>query len=126
MLFLHYTLYIINFSPFNIVGTLLMSLWNSTKAQGALLDLHGHQNGSGEAKSRGPSIKKCPPRSCKIGEYTLRVACVKSGFEAGAKHVDTQIVFFINREKVTCYFYNTTLIILVNGHVHLKQDQGRK
>ena len=61
-------------------------------------------------------------KPCKIGEYTLRVACVKSGFEAGAKHVDTQIVFFINREKVTCHFYNITLIILVNGHVHLKLE----
>ena len=67
MLFLHYTLYIIHFSPFNHVGTLLWSLWNSTKAQGALLDLHGPQkgpyNGSGEANSRGPSIEKGPPGS---------------------------------------------------------------
>ena len=45
LLFLHQTLYIIHFSPFNHVGTLLWSLWNSTKAQWALLDLHGPQNG---------------------------------------------------------------------------------
>ena len=67
LLFLHYTLYIIHFSPFDHVGTLLWSLWNSTKAQGALLDLHGPlngpQNGSCEANSRGPSIKKGPPGS---------------------------------------------------------------
>ena len=65
MCFMDSALYIINFSPFTIVGTLLRSLWNSTKAQGALLDLHGPQNGpqngSGEANSRGPSIKKGPP-----------------------------------------------------------------
>ena len=67
MLFLHYTLYIINFSPFNIVGTLLRSLWSSTNDQGALLDLYGPQNepqnGSDEANYRGPSIKKGPPGS---------------------------------------------------------------
>ena len=60
-------LYIIHFSPFDHVGTLWWSLWNSTKAQGALLDLHGPlngpQNGSCEANSRGPSIKKGPPGS---------------------------------------------------------------
>ena len=37
------------------------------KGSGALLDLHGPQNGpqngSGEANSRGPSIKKGPPGS---------------------------------------------------------------
>ena len=61
------TLYIIHFSPFNHVGTLLWSLWNSTKGQGALLDHHGPQNGphngSCEANSRGPSIEKGPPGS---------------------------------------------------------------
>ena len=60
-------LYIIHFSPFDHVGTLLRSFRNSTKAQGALLDLHGPlngpQNGSCEANSRGPSIKKGPPGS---------------------------------------------------------------
>ena len=67
LLFLHQTLYIIHFSPFNHVGTLFWSLWNSTKGQGALLDHHGPQNGphngSCEANSRGPSIEKGPPGS---------------------------------------------------------------
>ena len=61
------TLYIIHFSPFDHVGTLLWSLCNSTKALGALLDLYGPlngpQNGSCEANSRGPSIKKGLPGS---------------------------------------------------------------
>ena len=58
--------------------------------------------------------------TCKIGSSIIRVASVKSGTEAGGKHVDTQIVFFINRDKVTCHFYNTTQLILVNGHGYLK------
>ena len=45
---------------------------------------------------------------------------MKTGLETGGKHVDTQIVFFINKDKVTCHFYNTTLLILVNGHGYLK------
>ena len=57
--------------------------------------------------------------TCKIGSSTIRVASVKSGTEAGGKHVGTQIVFF----KVTCHFYNTTQLILVNGHGYLKLVQ---
>ena len=56
--FLHYTLS----SPSSHVGTLFWSLWNSTKAQGTLLDLHGPpngpQNGPSEANFRGPIVKK--------------------------------------------------------------------
>ena len=67
LLYLHYTLYIIHFSPFDHVGTLLWSFRNSTMVQRALLDLHGPQNvaenGSFEANSRGPTIKKGPPGS---------------------------------------------------------------
>ena len=58
--------------------------------------------------------------TCKIGSSIIRVASVKSGIEAGGNHVDTQIVFFINREKVTCHFYNTTQLILINGHGYSK------
>ena len=59
-------------------------------------------------------------RICRIGSSTVRVASVKTGLETGGKHVDTQIVFFIDRDKVTCHFYNTTLLILVNGHGYLR------
>ena len=55
-------------------------------------------------------------QTCKVGRSIVRIASVKTGIEAGGKHVDTQIVFFIDRDKVTCHFYNTTLLILVNGH----------
>ena len=57
-------------------------------------------------------------QTCKVGGSTVRIASVKTGMETGGKHVDTQIVFFIDRDKVTCHFYNTTLLILVNGHGH--------
>ena len=46
----------------------------------------------------------------------MKISSLKTGTEAGGKHVDTQIVFFINREKAVCHFYNTTQLILVNGH----------
>ena len=55
-------------------------------------------------------------KSCKVGLTTVRVASVKYGTETGGKHVDTLIVFYVNRDKVTCHFYNTTQLILVNGH----------
>ena len=58
--------------------------------------------------------------TCKIGSSSIRVVSVKSGTEAGGNHVDTQIVFFINRDKVTCHFYNTTQLILINGHGYSK------
>ena len=61
--FLHYTLS----SPSSHVGTLVWSLWNSTKAQGTLLDLHGPlygpQNGPSKANFRGPFLKKGPAGS---------------------------------------------------------------
>ena len=30
--------------------------------------------------------------------------------------IDTQIIFYIDRDKVTCHCYNTTQLILVHGH----------
>ena len=54
-------------SPSNRFGTLFWSLWNSIRAQGTLLDLHGPQNGPQngpcEANFRGPLIEKGPPGS---------------------------------------------------------------
>ena len=61
--FLHYTLS----SPSSHVRTLVWSLWDSTKAQGTHLDLHGPpngpQNGPSEANFRGPFVKKGPAGS---------------------------------------------------------------
>ena len=59
-------------------------------------------------------------RTCRIGSTIIRAASVKTGLDATGKHVDTQIVFFVNREKAVCHFYNTTQLILVNGHGHKK------
>ena len=58
-------------------------------------------------------------KTCRIGSSTVRISSVNVGMETGGKHVDTLIVFFINREKVTCHFYNTTMLILVNSHGYL-------
>ena len=55
-------------------------------------------------------------KSCKIGETVVRVADVKIGKEATGKHIDSQVVFFCDRDKVVCHFYNTTQLVLVNGH----------
>ena len=55
-------------------------------------------------------------KTCKIGSMTIKIVSLKTGTDAGGKHVDTQIVFFMNREKAVCHFYNTTQLILVNGH----------
>ena len=59
-------------------------------------------------------------KTCRIGSTTIKIASVKTGTDAGGKHVDTQIVFFLNREKAVCHFYNTTQLILVNGHGFLR------
>ena len=34
-------------------------------------------------------------------------------------HIDTQVVFYVNRDKVVLHCYNTTQLILVNGHGYL-------
>ena len=43
-------------------------------------------------------------RECLIGDdYTIKVGGVKLGKESNGKHVNTQIVFFANREKIVCH-----------------------
>ena len=49
-------------------------------------------------------------KTCKIGSSTVRISSVNVGMETGGKHVDTLIVFVINREKVTCHLYNTAML----------------
>ena len=58
-------------------------------------------------------------KTCKIGEYEVKIASVKSGSEATGMHVDTQITFFINGEKAVCHCYNTTQRIMVNAQGHV-------
>ena len=36
------------------------------------------------------------------------------------KKANTKVVFFADREKVVCHLYNTTQLILINGHGHRK------
>ena len=59
-------------------------------------------------------------KTCKIGDYAVKVSGVKLGKENNGKHVNTQIVFFADRDKVVCHLYNTTQRILINGHGYKK------
>ena len=59
-------------------------------------------------------------KTCKIGDYTVKIGGIKGGIDKSGKHIDTQVVFFADREKVVCHLYNTTCLILVNGHGYRK------
>ena len=50
-------------------------------------------------------------KTCKIGDYSIKVGGVKAGKEIKGKHVNTKIVFFADREKILCHLYNTTQLI---------------
>ena len=54
-------------------------------------------------------------KTCKVGDYTVKVVGVKLGKEINGEHVHTQIVFYAHREKIVCHLYNTTQLILING-----------
>ena len=58
--------------------------------------------------------------SCKIDTDEVKVVGVKTGKDTAGKHIDTQVIFFLNRQKVVCHYYNTTQLILVNGHGYEK------
>ena len=55
-------------------------------------------------------------KRCKIGDYEIEIAGVKENKETQGKHVNTKIVFLANRNKIVCHMYNTTQLILINGH----------
>ena len=59
-------------------------------------------------------------KTCTVGTLDVKVASVKTGKDIIGKHIDTQIVFYSNRDKIVCHFYNTTQRILVNGHGYMK------
>ena len=59
-------------------------------------------------------------KSCTIGGDTIRVLDVKFGKDLGGRHVDTQVVFAMNHDKITLHCYNTTQLILANGRGYLK------
>ena len=59
-------------------------------------------------------------RACRIGDYEVRVSGVRAGKEGSGKTVNTQVVFYAGRDKIVCHLYNTTQLILVNGHGYRK------
>ena len=59
-------------------------------------------------------------KTCKIGDYEIMVGGVKAGRENNGKTVNNQIVFYADRSKIVCHLYNTTQLILVNGHGYKK------
>ena len=70
-----------------------------------------------------PSIKyweEAGEKTCKVGEYVIKVGGVKLGKENTGKHVNTKVVFLADRDKIVCHLYNTTQLILVNGHGYKK------
>ena len=59
-------------------------------------------------------------KTCKVGQYEIKVGGIKEGKEKSEKHANTKVVFFADREKVVCHLYNTTQLILINGHGYRK------
>ena len=58
--------------------------------------------------------------TCRIGEYEVKIGGIRTGKESTGKTVNTQIVFYGDRDKIICHLYNTTQLILVNGHGYKK------
>ena len=59
-------------------------------------------------------------KTCKVGDYIIKVGGAKAGKDNENKHIDTQMIFFADKDKIVCHFYNTTQRILVNGHGYKK------
>ena len=59
-------------------------------------------------------------KTCKIGDYNVKIGGIKLGKESNGKHVNTQIVFYAGRDKIVCHMYNTTQLILINGNGYQK------
>ena len=59
-------------------------------------------------------------QSFKIDDYEISIGGVKTGKEASGKQVSTQVIFYGNRDKIVLHLYNTTQLILVNGHGYKK------
>ena len=55
-------------------------------------------------------------KTCRIGDKVVKIIDVKAGKEVTRSHVDTQISFLMNNDKIMLHCYNTTQLILVNGH----------
>ena len=59
-------------------------------------------------------------KDCKIDNTVIKIAGVEIGKEARGKHIDTVVIFYANSDKIVCHLYNTTQLILVNGHGYTK------
>ena len=55
-------------------------------------------------------------QTCKVGDNIIQVGGIKSGKDTTGKNVVNQGVFLADRNKIVCHLYNTTCLILVNGH----------
>ena len=56
------------------------------------------------------------PKTCENEGIEVKIVSVKTGRDVMGKHIDTQVIFSVNREKAVCHLYNTTQKILVNGN----------
>ena len=52
----------------------------------------------------------------KPAKWVIKVGGIKSGKDTTGKNVVNQGVFLADRNKIVCHLYNTTCLILVNGH----------
>ena len=59
-------------------------------------------------------------KTCKIGDYIIKVGGIETRKEMKDKHVNTKIVFLADRDKIVCHLYNTTQLILINGRGYQK------
>ena len=59
-------------------------------------------------------------KTCTAGDITIKVMGIKSGKDVNGMHVVSKVVFYANRDKIVCHLYNTTQLILVNGHGYKK------
>ena len=54
-------------------------------------------------------------KTCQVGSSIIKIASIKTGSEVTGKHIDTQIIFFVDNAKAVCHFYQTTQLIMING-----------
>ena len=56
-----------------------------------------------------------------MGDHTIKVAGIKSGKDENGMNVVSKVVFYFEKsgsrhDKIVCHLYNTTQLLLVNGH----------
>ena len=43
-------------------------------------------------------------KTCTIDDIEITIVSIKTGKDVIGKHIDTQVIFFVNRSKVVCHF----------------------